>query len=96
MKKKTTSPTAADYSRAIATLHELVAALDRRVPHVERVGEIGIAHDAAALRQDAMTRIAALTAAAEALRARESEHSDAVMTDDGGPARTSAKGKTRH
>jgi hypothetical protein len=95
--KKTTktTPPSTDYGGAIATLQELVDALDRRVPHVERVGEGGIAHDAAALRRDAMARIAALTEAADALRARESERSHAVMTDDGGPVRTSAKGSTR-
>jgi hypothetical protein len=38
-------------------LHELVAALDRRVPHLERKGERDIARDAAALRAEAMNRI---------------------------------------
>jgi hypothetical protein len=33
----------------VATLRELVEALDRRVPHVERLGEVGIAREAAAL-----------------------------------------------
>jgi hypothetical protein len=41
-------------------LHELIAALDRRVPHVERVGEIAIAQAAAALRDEALKRIATL------------------------------------
>jgi hypothetical protein len=38
-------------------LRELVAALDRRVPHLDRKGERDIARDAAALRVEAMRRI---------------------------------------
>lgn len=38
-------------------LRELVAALDRRVPHLDRKGEHDIARDAAALRTEAMKRI---------------------------------------
>jgi hypothetical protein len=44
----------------VCELHELIAALDRRVPHVERVGEIAIARAAAALRDEALKRIATL------------------------------------
>jgi hypothetical protein len=43
-------------------LRELIAALDRRVPHVERAGEASIASDAAALRAKAMRRLAELEA----------------------------------
>jgi hypothetical protein len=38
----------------------LIAALDRRVPHIERSGEAAIARDAAALREKALKRIAEL------------------------------------
>jgi len=38
-------------------LRELVAALDRRVPQLDRLGERDIARDAAALRAEAMNRI---------------------------------------
>lgn len=41
-------------------LLELIAALDRRVPHVERVGELAIAKDAAALKAKALERVAEL------------------------------------
>jgi len=41
-------------------LHELIAALDRRVPRVERAGESAIARDAAALRARAFDRLAEL------------------------------------
>jgi hypothetical protein len=44
-------------------LHELIEALDRRVPHIERVGEPSIAKDAAALRLKALKRIAELEGA---------------------------------
>ena len=48
------------HERLIEQLHELVAALDRRVPHLEREGEIRIADEAAALRQKAIDRLAQL------------------------------------
>ncbi len=41
-------------------LRELIAALDRRVPHVERAGEASIARDAALLREKAVKRLAEL------------------------------------
>jgi len=41
-------------------LRELVAALDQRVPHIERAGEAQIARDAAGLREKALQRIAEL------------------------------------
>ena len=44
---------ASDRDHAIAALNELIDALDRRVPHVERVGEIRIAREAETLRKDA-------------------------------------------
>jgi hypothetical protein len=44
----------------IQILRELIEALDRRVPHFERTGEVQIARDAASLREKALTRIAAL------------------------------------
>jgi hypothetical protein len=58
----TSEPTAANRRRTqiVSELHELIAALDRRVPHVERVGEIQIARAAAALRGEASKRIVTL------------------------------------
>jgi hypothetical protein len=44
----------------IRVLQELIEALDRRFPHVERAGEANIASDAAALRARALERIAQL------------------------------------
>ena len=38
-------------------LHELIEALDRRVPRVEQAGEAAIARDAAALREKAVQRL---------------------------------------
>lgn len=51
--------TRAEMSRArtVRELHELIAALDRRVPQVQRVGEIAIARAAAELRAEALRRI---------------------------------------
>jgi hypothetical protein len=47
-------------TRLVCELVELIAALDRRVPHVEREGETSIARDAAALKARALKRIAEL------------------------------------
>ena len=49
-----------DLDRKLRHLRELVAALDRRAPQVERVGEAAIARDAAVLRKKALQRIAKL------------------------------------
>ena len=53
-------PETIDRGRALRHLHELVAALDRRVKHVERAGEADVARDAAALREKALQRISEL------------------------------------
>ena len=53
----TAVPNAADCAKTMRRLHELIAALDRRVPHVERAGETSIARAAAALKAEAMRRI---------------------------------------
>jgi len=52
----------ADRTRALRHLRELIAALDRRVPHIERLGEMAIARDAATLRENALARITELEA----------------------------------
>jgi hypothetical protein len=57
-----TSAREADRAHALRHLRELIAALDRRVPHIERSGELPIARDAAALRARALERIAELEA----------------------------------
>jgi hypothetical protein len=44
-------------TRTIRELRELVAALDRRVPQVHKLGEASIARSAAALRAAATKRI---------------------------------------
>ena len=47
-------------NKAIARLRELIAALDRRTPRPERATESRIAAESAALRQDAVYRLAEL------------------------------------
>lgn len=49
-----------DRNELIARLRELIEALDARVPHIEREGEVQIAHDAAALKEKALERIVEL------------------------------------
>jgi hypothetical protein len=50
----------------ISRLRELIEALDARLPHLEREGEIQITTDAAALRSKAIARIARLELGREA------------------------------
>jgi len=55
-KSRNCKPTTEDRKRALRHLRELIAAIDRRVPQIERDGEITIARDAAALRRKAVQR----------------------------------------
>ena len=48
---------AAPATDMLVDLYRLIEALDRRVPRLERSGEAQIAHDAAALRERAITLI---------------------------------------
>ena len=41
-------------------LQALIDAIDRRLPQIERAGELGIARDAALLRERAVSRLSAL------------------------------------
>lgn len=60
--KRTPKETAASTrrKRAVRDLSELIAALDRRLPQVERIGEDSIARAAAKLKDQAIKRIADL------------------------------------
>ena len=51
-----------DRTRKLRHLRELIAALDRRVPRVERIGELEVAREARALKEKALRRIAELEA----------------------------------
>jgi hypothetical protein len=62
------APVAVTRAPQIPQLRELIAALDRRVPQVERAGEVSIARDAAALKAKALRRIAELEAEEVATR----------------------------
>jgi hypothetical protein len=73
----------------VIALRELVDALDRRVAQVERLGEAGIAREAAALREEAVRRIRELTGETALDDGHDGDDpSDAVMADDGGPLGT--------
>ena len=76
-----------DGDRVVHALRELVDALDRRVAHVERLGETRIAREASALRTEAVKRIHELTGAMSDCETRDAERSGGVMTDDGAPVR---------
>ena len=51
-----------DRTRKLRHLRELIAALDRRVPRVERMGETEIAREGRRLKEKALQRIAELEA----------------------------------
>ena len=63
-------------SSAVRELLELIAALDRRVPQVQRAGEASIARDAAALKGRALKRIESSNAHHRPPRRRECRRSD--------------------
>jgi hypothetical protein len=56
----TTSNDDAERQRAIRHLRQLIDALNRRVPHIERAGEAAIARDAAELMKQALKRLKTL------------------------------------
>ena len=72
-------PNASNTDGVLAALGELIEALDRRLPPVERLGEVRIAREAGALRDEAKARVDELVAT------REAELSSTTMADDGGP-----------
>ena len=74
-------------THVLAALRELIRALDRRVPRVERAGEIRIARDAQMLRREAVTRIEELKRAGSDDDMHDQEFVEAIMTDDGGAPR---------
>lgn len=53
-------PEVSAYTDSIRILHELIEALDRRLPQVQHAGEAAIARDAATLRATALERVAEL------------------------------------
>jgi hypothetical protein len=56
-------PTPRDIISLTRDLNELIEAIDRRLPQIERAGELSIARDAALLRDRAIARLAALAPA---------------------------------
>jgi hypothetical protein len=72
-------------NRIISTLRELVSALDRRVPQVDRPGELGIARESRMLRREAVAQIEALSRDEADERPYNDELADAIMTDEALP-----------
>lgn len=72
--------------RIVSALRELISALDRRVPHVDRPGELRIARDARRLRGQAVAQIEALSRQERDDRPYDQQLVDAIMTDDGCPS----------
>ena len=69
--------------QAVRELRELIAALDRRVPQVQRAGEEAIARDAATLRARAVTRIDELES--ESSSPETAQMSDELLRDEKKP-----------
>jgi hypothetical protein len=70
-------------SRVLASLRELIGALDRRVPHDERPSEIQIARDSQTLRRQAVALIEKIMSAESDDKRYDQELVEAIMTDDG-------------
>ena len=73
-------------NRIVSTLRDLIRALDRRVPQVDRPGELRIARDAQMLRRQAVAQIEALSYLEPDDKPYDHELVDAIMTDDGSPS----------
>ena len=75
---------AVDFQRAglVLALRELIEALDRRGPQIERAGETRIAQDALVLRREAVERLEELEREDDARS--DDDRAKATMTDDGG------------
>jgi hypothetical protein len=75
---------ALDFQRAglVLALRELIDALDRRGPQIERAGETRIAQDALVLRREAVERLEELERGDDARF--DDDRASAIMTDDGG------------
>jgi len=73
------SGVALTHNTRVCELHELIAALDRRMPREERAGEMAIATAAAALKLRALEQIAELQGDIHAVvRCQTSEHEAAT------------------
>jgi hypothetical protein len=79
-----------------AALRELIDAVDRRVPQLERAEEPRVVQIAAALRGEAAGRLEELSRRAVPADEHDSALVDAVMTDDGGPAPAEATPESKH
>jgi hypothetical protein len=69
-----------------AALRELISALDSRRPRIERIGEAGIASDAAGPRITAVKRLEELSHPGANRRPYDEEREGSIMTDDGSPS----------
>ncbi len=87
---------ASSTSRLVTALHELVNALDRRVPQVQRPAEARIARDARALRREALAQLDALGRPGPESGPYDQGLADAIMTDDGCPRRVVRRTAHRH
>jgi hypothetical protein len=72
-------------TRILAALSEVIGAIDRRIPHVERSGEVRIASDARRLRREAVAPIDRLARAGSDGSLYSQDLVEEIMTDDGGP-----------
>ena len=79
-------PTGGSSAGVVTTLRELIDAVDRRVPQLDRACEPRVALIAAALRSDAANRLEEMIRVDVDPDGQDAALVEAVMTDDGGPA----------
>ena len=71
-------------TRLLRALREVISALDRRKPQVNRPGETSVAADAQRLRRQAVARLQQLTGTGSGANAYDQDLVESIMTDDGG------------
>jgi hypothetical protein len=76
-------PVAVTTTELRRNLEELLAALDRRTPHIERAGEAAIVRAADALREEALRRLATLDNETSDNETSDNETSRPSDADDG-------------
>lgn len=71
-------------ARLLKALRELIGALERRKPQVDRPGETLVAADSQRLRQRAVARLEELAGTGSGTNEYDQDLVESIMTDDGG------------
>ncbi len=71
-------------TRLLRALRDVVRALDRRNPQINRPREVMVPTDAQRLRRQAVARLEHLTGTGSGANAYDQDLVESIMTDDGG------------